>query len=69
MFYQRITHILNTHKNALVGNQPWSELCESPNLLRSLECLANTPLAEYIFGFEPMNEYVFQLSTFFDQDF
>ncbi|KAF7362591.1 hypothetical protein MVEN_00607900 [Mycena venus] len=25
-FNQRITHILNTHKNALLGNQPWSEL-------------------------------------------
>ncbi|KAJ7167988.1 glycoside hydrolase family 5 protein [Mycena filopes] len=25
-FNQRITHILNTHKNALLGNQPWSDL-------------------------------------------
>ncbi|KAF7351808.1 hypothetical protein MVEN_01141700 [Mycena venus] len=25
-FNQRITHILNIHKNALLGNQPWSEL-------------------------------------------
>ncbi|KAJ7692422.1 hypothetical protein B0H17DRAFT_1200484 [Mycena rosella] len=25
-FDQRITHILNMHKNALLGNQPWSEL-------------------------------------------
>jgi len=27
-FNQRITHILNTHKNSLLGNQPWSELSE-----------------------------------------
>jgi len=26
IFNQRITHILNVHKNALLGNQPWSEL-------------------------------------------
>lgn len=25
-FNQRITHILNIHKNALLGNKPWSEL-------------------------------------------
>ncbi|KAJ7633671.1 hypothetical protein DFH06DRAFT_1337156 [Mycena polygramma] len=25
-FNQRITHILNGHKNALLGNKPWSEL-------------------------------------------
>ncbi|KAJ6568629.1 glycoside hydrolase [Mycena capillaripes] len=25
-FNQRITHILNIHKNSLLGNQPWSEL-------------------------------------------
>ncbi|KAJ6461152.1 glycoside hydrolase family 5 protein [Mycena vitilis] len=25
-FNERITHILNGHKNALLGNQPWSEL-------------------------------------------
>ncbi|EIN10943.1 glycoside hydrolase [Punctularia strigosozonata HHB-11173 SS5] len=25
-FYQRITYITNIHKNALLGNQPWSEL-------------------------------------------
>ncbi|KAF8319990.1 glycoside hydrolase [Clavulina sp. PMI_390] len=25
-FYQRITHILNGHKNSLVSNLPWSEL-------------------------------------------
>ncbi|KAJ7192125.1 glycoside hydrolase [Mycena pura] len=25
-FNQRITHILNVHKNALLGNQPWSDL-------------------------------------------
>ncbi|KAJ7094208.1 hypothetical protein C8R44DRAFT_749708 [Mycena epipterygia] len=25
-FNQRITHILNGHKNALLGNQPWSDL-------------------------------------------
>ncbi|KAJ7024988.1 glycoside hydrolase family 5 protein [Mycena alexandri] len=25
-FNQRITHILNIHKNALLGNQPWSDL-------------------------------------------
>jgi mannan endo-1,4-beta-mannosidase len=25
-FNQRITHILNGHKNALLGNTPWSEL-------------------------------------------
>ncbi|KAJ7589457.1 glycoside hydrolase family 5 protein [Mycena floridula] len=25
-FNQRITHILNVHKNALLGNRPWSEL-------------------------------------------
>ncbi|KAJ6562737.1 glycoside hydrolase family 5 protein [Mycena vulgaris] len=25
-FNQRITHILNTHKNALLGNLPWSDL-------------------------------------------
>ncbi|KAJ7097501.1 glycoside hydrolase family 5 protein [Mycena crocata] len=27
-FNQRITHILNIHKNALLGNRPWSELGE-----------------------------------------
>jgi len=26
MFYQRITYILNTHKNSQLNNQPWSEL-------------------------------------------
>lgn len=25
-FNQRITHILNIHKNKLLGNMPWSEL-------------------------------------------
>lgn len=25
---QRITHILNIHKNSLLGNQPWSDLSE-----------------------------------------
>ncbi|THU76946.1 hypothetical protein K435DRAFT_121856 [Dendrothele bispora CBS 962.96] len=26
IFNQRITHILNIHKNSLLGNRPWSEL-------------------------------------------